>query len=107
MQAALADAGLSPSEVQYVNAHATSTPLGDIAETLAIKAAFGPAAAQVAVSRVGEVAPPTINLQEAGEGCDLDYVPNVARPMKIDAALSNSFGFGGTNGSVLLRRYTG
>jgi 3-oxoacyl-[acyl-carrier-protein] synthase II len=131
MQIALADARLDASQVQYVNAHATSTPLGDIAETLAIKGAFGPAAQKVAVSSTksvtghllgaagvleaifsalairDQVAPPTINLAEPGEGCDLDYVPNTARQMKIDAALSNSFGFGGTNGSLLLRRYAG
>lgn len=131
MQVALADAQLNASQVQYVNAHATSTPLGDIAETLAIKGAFGPAAQKVAVSSTksvtghllgaagvieaifsalairDQVAPPTINLAEPGEGCDLDYVPNTARQMKIDAVLSNSFGFGGTNGSILLRRFAG
>ena len=131
MEVALADAQLDASAVQYVNAHATSTPLGDIAETLAIKGAFGAAAKSVAVSSTksvtghllgaagvveaifsalairDQVAPPTMNLAEPGEGCDLDYVPNVARQMKIDAALSNSFGFGGTNGSILLRRFAG
>ncbi|RYG88323.1 beta-ketoacyl-[acyl-carrier-protein] synthase II [bacterium] len=131
MEIALKDAGLNAEQVQYVNAHATSTPLGDIAETLAIKGAFGEAARKIAVSSTksvtghllgaagvveaifsvlairDQVAPPTINLVEAGEGCDLDYVPNTARPMRIDAALSNSFGFGGTNGSLLLRRFQG
>ncbi|MET0292560.1 MAG: beta-ketoacyl-ACP synthase II [Steroidobacteraceae bacterium] len=131
MLAALADAKLDASQVQYVNAHATSTPLGDIAETLAMKNAFGAHARNIAVSSTksvtghllgaagvveaifsalairDQVAPPTINLHEPGEGCDLDYVPNTARQMKIDAALSNSFGFGGTNGSVLLRRFAG
>jgi 3-oxoacyl-[acyl-carrier-protein] synthase II len=131
MQVALADARLDASQVQYVNAHATSTQLGDIAETLAIKAAFGAAAHKLAVSSTksvtghllgaagvveaifsvlairDQVAPPTMNLAEPGEGCDLDYVPNVARQMPIDAALSNSFGFGGTNGSLLLRRFAG
>jgi 3-oxoacyl-[acyl-carrier-protein] synthase II len=131
MEVALADAKLNASEVQYVNAHATSTPLGDIAETLAIKGAFGEAAKTVAVSSTksvtghllgaagvveaifsalairDQVAPPTMNLATPGEGCDLDYVPNAARQMKIDAALSNSFGFGGTNGSILLRRFAG
>ncbi len=131
MEVALADAKLAASDVQYVNAHATSTPLGDIAETLAIKGAFGAAAKTVAVSSTksvtghllgaagvveaifsalairDQVAPPTMNLAAPGEGCDLDYVPNAARKMKIDAALSNSFGFGGTNGSILLRRFAG
>jgi 3-oxoacyl-[acyl-carrier-protein] synthase II len=131
MEIALRDSGLNASDVQYVNAHATSTGLGDIAETLAIKGAFGAAAKSVAVSSTksvtghllgaagvveaifsalairDQVAPPTINLHEAGEGCDLDYVPNTARQMKIDAVLSNSFGFGGTNGSLLLRRFAG
>ncbi len=131
MIAALADAKLDASQVQYVNAHATSTPLGDIAETVAIKNAFGAHAGKLAVSSTksvtghllgaagvveaifsalairDQVAPPTMNLHQPGEGCDLDYVPNTARSMKIDAALSNSFGFGGTNGSVLLRRYAG
>jgi 3-oxoacyl-[acyl-carrier-protein] synthase II len=113
--------------VQYVNAHATSTPLGDVAETVAIKDAFGAHAARLAVSSTksmtghllgaagvveaifsvlairDQVAPPTINLENPGEGCDLDYVPNTARPMKIDAAASNSFGFGGTNGTLIFR----
>jgi 3-oxoacyl-[acyl-carrier-protein] synthase II len=131
MEIALRDAGLNPGDVQYVNAHATSTGLGDIAETLAIKGAFGETARKIAVSSTksvtghllgaagvveaifsvlairDQVAPPTMNLDEPGEGCDLDYVPKVARRMKIDAALSNSFGFGGTNGSLLLRRFQG
>jgi 3-oxoacyl-[acyl-carrier-protein] synthase II len=131
MEVALKDAGLNPDQVQYVNAHATSTPLGDIAETLAIKGAFGAAAKKIAVSSTksvtghllgaagvveaifsvlairDQVAPPTVNLDAPGEGCDLDFVPKVARRMKIDAALSNSFGFGGTNGSLLLRRFQG
>jgi 3-oxoacyl-[acyl-carrier-protein] synthase II len=131
MQAALRDAGLNAGEVQYINAHATSTELGDVAETLAIKGAFGADAAKVAVSSTksvtghllgaagvveaiftvlairDQVAPPTINLHNPGEGCDLDYVPNTARRMRIDAALSNSFGFGGTNGTLALRRFTG
>ncbi|HMA11552.1 MAG TPA: beta-ketoacyl-ACP synthase II [Steroidobacteraceae bacterium] len=131
MQAALRDAGANPADVQYVNAHATSTPLGDVAETLAIKGAFGDAARKVAVSATksvtghllgaagvleaiftalsirDQIAPPTINLNEPGEGCDLDYVPKTARSMRIDTAMSNSFGFGGTNGTVVLRRFTG
>ena len=128
MAKALVDAGLNPDQVQYVNAHATSTELGDRAETVAIRRAFGAAADGLAVSSTksmtghllgaagaveaifsvlalrDQVAPPTINLHEPGEGCDLDYVPNVARPMKLEHTLSNSFGFGGTNGSIVFRR---
>ena len=128
MAKALTDAQLSPDRVQYVNAHATSTGLGDRAETLAIRRAFGPAADKLAVSSTksmtghllgaagaveaifsvlalrDQVAPPTINLHTPGEGCDLDYVPNTARPMSLEYALSNSFGFGGTNGSLIFRR---
>jgi 3-oxoacyl-[acyl-carrier-protein] synthase II len=128
MQAALADAGLNPEDVQYVNAHGTSTPLGDVAETLALKGVFGDHARKLAVSSTksstghalgaagaieavltvlairDQVAPPTINLQNPDPACDLDYVPNEARQMKIDAAISNSFGFGGTNGSIAFRR---
>jgi 3-oxoacyl-[acyl-carrier-protein] synthase II len=131
MQAAMRDAGLNASDVQYINAHATSTPLGDLAETLAIKGAFGDAARSVAVSATksvtghllgaagvveaifstlsirDQVAPPTMNLHNPGEGCDLDYVPLTARKMRIDAVLSNSFGFGGTNGTLALKRFTG
>ncbi len=128
MAKALADAGLNPDQVQYVNAHATSTELGDRAETTAIRRAFGAAADKLAVSSTksmtghllgaagvveaifsvlalrDQVAPPTINLHTPGEGCDLDYVPNTARKMSIQYALSNSFGFGGTNGSLIFRR---
>jgi 3-oxoacyl-[acyl-carrier-protein] synthase II len=128
MTKALADAALNPDQVQYVNAHATSTELGDRAETTAIRRAFGAAADRLAVSSTksmtghllgaagaveaifsvlalrDQVAPPTINLHEPGEGCDLDYVPNVARPLKLEHSLSNSFGFGGTNGSLVFRR---
>lgn len=128
MQIAMRDAGLNPGDVQYVNAHATSTELGDIAETRAIKGAFGDAAGGLAVSATksvtghllgaagvveaifstlairDQVAPPTMNLHNPGEGCDLDYVPLAARKMRIDAVLSNSFGFGGTNGTLLFRR---
>jgi len=131
MQSAMKDAGLNPTDVQYINAHATSTPLGDVAETLAIKGAFGDAARSVAVSATKSVtghllgaagvveaifstlsirdqlAPPTMNLHNPGEGCDLDYVPLTARKMRIDAVLSNSFGFGGTNGTLALKRFTG
>jgi len=128
MAKALVDAKLNPQQVQYVNAHATSTGLGDRAETLAIRRAFGPAADKLAVSSTksmtghllgaagaveaifcvlalrDQVAPPTINLHTPGEGCDLDYVPNTARKMPLEYALSNSFGFGGTNGSLIFRR---
>ena len=131
MQSAMRDAGLSPADVHYINAHATSTHLGDLAETQAIKGALGSAAAKVAVSSTksvtghllgaagvleailttlairDQVAPPTMNLHAPDEGCDLDYVPLAARRMRIDAALSNSFGFGGTNGTLALRRFTG
>jgi 3-oxoacyl-[acyl-carrier-protein] synthase II len=131
MQSALRDAALNPADVQYVNAHATSTNLGDLAETRAIKGAFGDAAYKLAVSSTksvtghllgaagvleailctlairDQVAPGTMNLHAPGEGCDLDYVPLTARRMRIDAALSNSFGFGGTNGTLALRRFTG
>jgi 3-oxoacyl-[acyl-carrier-protein] synthase II len=125
MANALKDARLNPDDVQYVNAHATSTELGDRAETTAMKRCFGAHAARLAVSSTksmtghllgaagaieaifsvlairDQVAPPTINLDHPGEGCDLDYVPKVARQMPIRVALSNSFGFGGTNGSLI------
>ena len=128
MAKALIDAKLNPDQVQYVNAHATSTELGDRAETLAIRRAFGPAADKLAVSSTksmtghllgaagaveaifsvlalrDQAVPPTINLHTPGEGCDLDYVPNFARKMSLEYTLSNSFGFGGTNGSLIFRR---
>jgi len=127
MCTALKDAGLNPEEVDYVNAHATSTELGDLAETIALKRCFGDHAAKLAVSSTksmtghllgaagvveaiftvlairDQVAPPTINLDNPGEGCDLDYVPHTAREMPIRVALSNSFGFGGTNGTLIFR----
>ena len=128
MSNAIKDAGIEPSDLDYVNAHATSTPLGDRAETVAIKTALGDSAKKVAVSSTksvtghllgaagaieaifsvlalrDQIAPPTINLDNPDPDCDLDYVPNTARQMKIDVALSNSFGFGGTNGSLVFRR---
>ncbi len=125
---ALRDAGINPDEVDYINAHGTSTPAGDKAETEAVKAAFGDHAYKLAISSTksmtghllgaaggveavftalairDQVAPPTINYTTPDPDCDLDYVPNTAREMKIEVAVSNSFGFGGTNGSIVLRR---
>jgi 3-oxoacyl-[acyl-carrier-protein] synthase II len=131
MANALADASINATDVQYVNAHATSTPLGDKAETAAMKSAFGEHARKVAVSSTksmtghllgaagvveaifsilairDNVAPPTINYVTPDPECDLDFVPNTARQMKIDVAVSNSFGFGGTNGTLVFRRFNG
>jgi 3-oxoacyl-[acyl-carrier-protein] synthase II len=131
MANALRDASLDPTAVQYLNAHATSTMLGDRAETVAIKRCFGAHAAALAVSSTksmtghllgaagvveaifsvlairDRVAPPTINLHKPDPECDLDYVPHTAREMPIDVAVSNSFGFGGTNGTLVFRRYAG
>jgi len=127
---ALADARINPEDVQHINAHATSTPLGDRAETVAMKRAFGDHAYKLAVSSTksmtghllgaagaveaifsilairDQIAPPTINLDEPSPDCDLDYVPNTARRLPIRCALSNSFGFGGTNGTVVFRQLT-
>jgi len=127
MANALRNAGVNREDVDYINAHGTSTPLGDIAETVAIKRCFGDHAAKLAVSSTksmtghllgaaggveavfsvlalrDRVAPPTINLLNRDPQCDLDYVPNTAREMKIGIAVSNSFGFGGTNGSLVFR----
>ncbi|PAB29826.1 beta-ketoacyl-ACP synthase II [Pseudomonas savastanoi] len=126
---ALRDAKVNADQVQYINAHGTSTPAGDLAEASAIKSVFGDHAYKLAVSStksmtghllgaagaveaifsvlamVDQVAPPTINLDEPSEGCDLDFVPHEARRMPIDVVLSNSFGFGGTNGSLVFRRF--
>lgn len=128
MRAALEDAGIAPEAVGYLNAHGTSTPPGDHAETLAIKRAFGAHAYALMVSSTKSmtghllgaaggieaifsilalrdgIIPPTINLEAPGEGCDLDYVPNTARERHVDAVVSNGFGFGGTNGSLVFRR---
>ena len=128
MTAAFKDAGIAVEEIGYLNAHGTSTPLGDVAETLAIKRALGDHAYKTMVSSTKSmtghllgaaggveaifsvkaletgVVPPTINLDEPGEGCDLDYVPHTAREAKIDVAVSNGFGFGGTNGTLVFRR---
>jgi 3-oxoacyl-[acyl-carrier-protein] synthase II len=128
MLAALRNGGINADEVQYLNAHGTSTPLGDANETAAIKAAFGDHARRMAVNSTKsmhghllgaaggvealitvlaihhQVSPPTINLANPDPACDLDYVPNTAREMAIDVALSNSFGFGGTNGTLAFRR---
>ncbi|MGA9032129.1 MAG: beta-ketoacyl-ACP synthase II [Sulfuricaulis sp.] len=128
MRNALRNAGLNPDQVQYVNAHGTSTQLGDRAESLAAKAAFGAHAKKIAMSSTksmtghllgaaggveaiytalavrDQIAPPTINLITPDPECDLDYVPGVARKMKIDVAISNSFGFGGTNGTLVFRK---
>ncbi|HWM27704.1 MAG TPA: beta-ketoacyl-ACP synthase II [Woeseiaceae bacterium] len=128
MVAAMHDAGINPSDVDYLNAHGTSTPAGDIGETVGIKRAFGDAARKLAVSSTksvtghllgaagvaeaifcilairDQVLPPTINLEAPDPECDLDYVPNEARDAKVDIAISNSFGFGGTNGSLVFRK---
>ena len=129
MLAAMRNAGINPGDVEYVNAHGTSTPLGDANETAAIKAAFGDHAYRMAVNSTksmhghllggagaveavitalaihNQVSPPTINIITPDPACDLDYVPNTARDMKIEVALSNSFGFGGTNGTLAFRRF--
>jgi 3-oxoacyl-[acyl-carrier-protein] synthase II len=128
MLAALRNADLAPGDIQYINAHGTSTPLGDVAETQAVKRAFGEATKNLVMnstkSMTGhllgaaggieavftalaihhQISPPTINIFNQDERCDLDYCANQARKMKIDAAISNSFGFGGTNGTVAFRR---
>lgn len=129
MQRAIKDAAIDPAKIDYINAHATSTPVGDPLEVKAIKATFGEHAGKLAVSSTksmtghllggaggleagitimamrDQIAPPTINLDEPDEGCDLDFVPKKARAMRIDYALSNSFGFGGTNGCLIFKRF--
>jgi 3-oxoacyl-[acyl-carrier-protein] synthase II len=129
MRNALKDAWLAPEQIDYINAHGTSTELGDRAETLAMKRAFGDHAKKLAVSSTksmtghvlggaggieagivvcalrNQIAPATINYEIPDPACDLDYVPNEPRPMKIDYALSNSFGFGGTNGALIFKRF--
>jgi len=131
MKAALADASVGPQEVDYINAHGTSTPAGDKVETLAIHRVFGESAKKIAVSSTKSMTghllgaaggletaitalaverdevPPTINYEKPDPECDLDYVPNQARKMRVRIALNNSFGFGGTNASLLLRKYEG
>ncbi|PCS22329.1 beta-ketoacyl-ACP synthase II [Candidatus Enterovibrio escicola] len=128
MKAAIRDAGIFPEDIGYINAHGTSTPVGDLAETAGIRLAFGSAADKVMVSStksmtghllgaagsfeaiitvlslVDQVVPPTINLDNVDEGCDLDYVPHEARQVKMEYALCNSFGFGGTNGSLIFKK---
>jgi len=128
MNNAIKNAGISPNDINYVNAHGTSTPLGDIAETVAIKRMFAEQSKNIAVSSTkssighllgaaggveavftalairDQIAPPTINLHDQDPACDLDYVPNHARKMEINGAISNSFGFGGTNGSLVFTR---
>ena len=129
MRAAIESAAIAPNQVDYINAHGTSTPHGDKVETIAIKRCFGDHAKRIAVSSTksmtghllgaaggleaavtvlairDQVAPPTINLEHPDPECDLDYIPNVKRAMKIEYALSNSFGFGGTNAALLFKRF--
>jgi 3-oxoacyl-[acyl-carrier-protein] synthase II len=129
MQAALKDADLRPEQIGYINAHGTSTPLGDLSEVRAVKRVFGDHAYKLAMSSTKsatghllgaaggleagilalamrhQTIPPTLNLDEPGEGCDLDFVPHHPRKTDLEYALTNSFGFGGTNGAVILKRY--
>jgi 3-oxoacyl-[acyl-carrier-protein] synthase II len=131
MKMALRNAGLNPEDISYANAHGTSTPTGDIAETEAIKTVFGAHARKLAVSSTKgatghmlgaagavemvvctkaiqtDTVPPTINLQVPDPECDLDYVPNTSRQMKVNAIVNNSFGFGGHNASVIARKFVG
>jgi 3-oxoacyl-[acyl-carrier-protein] synthase II len=129
MRNAIQDAEIQPPEIQYVSAHATSTGVGDRAESMAIESLFGEHAHKLAVSSLksmtghllgaagafgagvtvlalhNQVVPPTANLNTPGDGCNLDYVPGCARPMPMEHAISNSFGFGGTNASLVFRHY--
>jgi 3-oxoacyl-[acyl-carrier-protein] synthase II len=129
MRSALRDAGLNPADIDYINAHGTSTPAGDIAETMALKTVFGGHAYKVGVSSTksmtghmlgaaggieaifsvlalrDQVAPPTINLDNPDPECDLDFIPHTARPLSMKYVMSNSFGFGGTNGTVIFKRF--
>jgi 3-oxoacyl-(acyl-carrier-protein) synthase len=131
MRAGLRTAGLNPQDISYINAHGTSTPQGDIAETQAIKTVFGDHARKLAVSSTKgatghtlgaagavemivcakaiqtDTVPPTINYQVPDPECDLDYVPNTARSMKVNAIVNNSFGFGGHNASILGKKFVG
>lgn len=131
MQNALKDANLNTTDVEYINAHGTSTPVGDKIETLAVERLFGDHAKKLAMSSTksmtghllgaagavesifsvlairDQVAPPTMNLDEPGEGCNLNYVPNKPQEMKIDVALNNNFGFGGTNGALVFKKFEG
>ncbi len=128
MRLALKDAGINAEQIDYINAHGTSTPLGDLAETKAVKTAFGPHASKLAISstksQLGHLLgasggveavltslavnrnliPPTINLDNPDPECDLDYVPHKARDRRVDYAMSNSFGFGGHNASLLFKK---
>jgi 3-oxoacyl-[acyl-carrier-protein] synthase II len=130
IQAALDNAGIQPHQIGYINAHGTSTPLNDLYETRAIKATFGDVAGKVAISSTksmtghllggsggietvftalsiwNKILPPTINLDNPDDECNLDYIPNVARQAEVEYAMSNSFGFGGTNASLILKRYS-
>jgi 3-oxoacyl-[acyl-carrier-protein] synthase II len=131
MKMALRNAGLNPEDISYINAHGTSTPQGDVCETQAIKSVFGAHARKLAVSSTkgatghmlgaagavemaacafaikNDVVPPTINYQTPDPECDLDYVPNTAREMKVNAIVNNSFGFGGHNASVVGKKFVG
>jgi 3-oxoacyl-[acyl-carrier-protein] synthase II len=131
MRIAMNNAGVNPQDVDYINAHGTSTPLGDLAETTATKTIFGDAAYKLAISSTKSmtghllgaaggveaiftllsirdgIIPPTINLENPSADCDLDYVPNTARQADVNIAISNSFGFGGTNGTLVFQKFTG
>ena len=131
MQMAIRDAGLKPGDIEYINAHGTSTPLNDLTETLAIKKVFGDHAKKIPISATKSmtghllgaagsteailtvlsiregIVPPTINYEEPDPECDLDYVPNVARQQSFSIAMSNAFGFGGTNAALIFRKFTG